>query len=70
MAEKDIQGNDFIPDSCPHCGNKLSSWQQVLLKVDRALVCKHCWYRILLDALPKDEDNKKNQTKNFKGEEK
>jgi len=36
-------------ESCPHCGWKLSPWQQVLLAVDRALVCKNCWYRIILD---------------------
>ena len=35
--------------SCPHCGHKLSPWQQVLLAIDRALVCKNCWYRIILD---------------------
>lgn len=36
-------------DACPNCGQKLSPWQQVLLSVDRALVCKNCRYRILLD---------------------
>ncbi|MDR0310444.1 MAG: hypothetical protein LBJ21_02540 [Acidobacteriota bacterium] len=36
-------------DACPHCGQKLSPWQKVLLSVDRALVCKNCWYRIILD---------------------
>lgn len=36
-------------DACPHCGQKLSPWQKVLLAVDRALVCKNCWYRIMLD---------------------
>jgi DNA-directed RNA polymerase subunit RPC12/RpoP len=35
-------------ETCPHCGEPLSPWQQVLLSVDRALVCKNCWYRILL----------------------
>lgn len=35
-------------ENCPHCGYALSSWDQVLLKVDRALVCKNCWYRITL----------------------
>jgi hypothetical protein len=37
----------------------LSSWEQVLLSVDHALICKGCWYRILLDpfedAQPTDE---------------
>ncbi len=56
--------NEKVPDSCPHCGNKLSSWQQVLLKVDRAIVCKNCWYRILLDAIPESENKK--QIKNNK----
>lgn len=41
-------------DACPHCGAKLSPWQQVLLGVDRALMCKQCWYRIILDV----EDDK------------
>jgi len=40
-------------ESCPHCGAALSPWQQVLLRVDRALVCKQCWYKIILDA-PED----------------
>ena len=42
-------------DSCPHCGHELSPWQQVLLTIDRALVCKNCWYRIIFDN-PEDED--------------
>ena len=37
-------------EKCPHCGRKLSAWEQVLLKVDGALICKNCWYRILLSA--------------------
>jgi DNA-directed RNA polymerase subunit RPC12/RpoP len=41
---------DITYDSCPHCGQELSPWQQVLLTVDRALVCRHCWYRIMLDV--------------------
>jgi DNA-directed RNA polymerase subunit RPC12/RpoP len=36
-------------DACPHCGQELSPWQQVLLTIDRGLVCKNCWYRIILD---------------------
>jgi DNA-directed RNA polymerase subunit RPC12/RpoP len=43
------------PDSCPHCGHKLSPWQQVLLSVDRTLTCKNCWYRIILTT-PSTED--------------
>jgi len=38
-----------VPDACPHCGRELSPWQQVLLTIDRALVCRNCWYRIILD---------------------
>ncbi len=37
-------------DACPHCGASLSPWEKVLLNVDRALMCKHCWYRIILDV--------------------
>ncbi len=44
-------------DSCPHCGQELSPWQQVLLTIDRALVCKNCWYRIILD-ISQDEDGR------------
>ena len=38
-----------IFDTCPHCGEKLSPWQQVLLSVDRSLMCKNCWYRIVIE---------------------
>jgi hypothetical protein len=38
-----------VVDACPHCGKSLSSWEQVLLSVDHALICKGCWYRILLN---------------------
>ena len=45
-------------DACPHCGQKLSPWEQVLLGIDHALMCRHCWYRIILDAyeVEKPED--------------
>jgi DNA-directed RNA polymerase subunit RPC12/RpoP len=46
------------PDTCPHCGHKLNPWQQVLLSVDRALMCKNCWYRILLDKREEPEHPK------------
>lgn len=64
--------NEIVPDSCPHCGNKLSSWQQVLLKVDRAIVCKNCWYRILLDVgvLPGNKDKKQIENNKLKNGEK
>jgi DNA-directed RNA polymerase subunit RPC12/RpoP len=58
LADNKQHQEEHIPDACPHCGNKLSSWQQVLLKVDRALVCKNCWYRILLDVQSKSEEEK------------
>jgi hypothetical protein len=45
-----VQEREKVPDICPHCGRRLSPWEQVLLSVDRALMCKGCWYRIILDA--------------------
>lgn len=55
-------------ENCPHCGAKLSPWQKVLLNVDRAIVCKNCWYRILLDSeVPdKNNDSKENDEKRDK----
>lgn len=47
-----------VYDACPHCGHQLSPWEKVLLSVDRALMCRHCWYRIILDRFeepPKGE---------------
>ena len=44
-----------VTDVCPHCGHELSPWQQVLLSIDRALVCKNCWYRIILDISEVEE---------------
>jgi DNA-directed RNA polymerase subunit RPC12/RpoP len=49
-------------ENCPHCGTKLSPWQKVLLNVDRAIVCKKCWYRIILE--PKTYDKSKKQADN------
>ncbi len=51
--------------ACPHCGQDLSPWQQVLLTVDRALVCRKCWYRIILDPLeePKAEEKLRSRHK-------
>lgn len=68
MADINQRYEEKIPDSCPHCGNKLSSWQQVLLKVDRALVCKNCWYRILLEVRPENKGEKESQTDKPKDE--
>lgn len=65
MAEESKPKRDEVPDACPHCGNKLSPWQQVLLATDRALVCKKCWYRIILDVIPatKKTDSEKLKSK-------
>lgn len=49
-------------ESCPHCGQELSPWQQVLLKVDRGLVCRKCWYRIILDAPETPEKEEKRES--------
>ncbi|MDR3609740.1 MAG: hypothetical protein P4L27_04210 [Ignavibacteriaceae bacterium] len=54
MNSKEAPDNKIL-DACPHCGHKLSPWQQVLLSVDRALTCKNCWYRILLDVFENDK---------------
>ncbi|QQS35588.1 MAG: hypothetical protein IPM56_15275 [Ignavibacteriales bacterium] len=56
-------------DSCPHCGQKLSPWQQVLLSVDRAITCKNCWYRIILEPPAKSEDDNKTDEAKSKFEE-
>jgi DNA-directed RNA polymerase subunit RPC12/RpoP len=48
-----VSQDEKLFDHCPHCGRALSPWEQVLLNVDRALMCKGCWYRILLDAFDK-----------------
>jgi DNA-directed RNA polymerase subunit RPC12/RpoP len=50
-------------DACPHCGHELSPWQQVLLTIDRALVCKNCWYRIILDISEHQETTPSPQDK-------
>lgn len=56
--------NEKVYDHCPHCGRRLSPWEQVLLSVDRALMCKGCWYRIILDAFgqPSQEENDKDHS--------
>ncbi len=64
LVEENNPRREKVPDACPHCGNKLSSWQQVLLATDRALVCKKCWYRIILDIIPtKKTDSDKSNDK-------
>jgi DNA-directed RNA polymerase subunit RPC12/RpoP len=44
-------------EACPHCGTKLSMWEQVLLSVDRTLMCKNCWYRIILDVFDENDNS-------------
>lgn len=53
-----------VIDSCPHCGHKLNPWQQVLLKVDKTLVCKNCWYRIITESTEDETPPKKTDTEN------
>jgi DNA-directed RNA polymerase subunit RPC12/RpoP len=65
LIQDETQKNETL-DRCPHCGHALSLWQQVLLSVDRALVCKNCWYRIILDIPLKEEppvENNSDKTK-------
>jgi DNA-directed RNA polymerase subunit RPC12/RpoP len=68
LAEEIKINREEVPGACPHCGNKLSPWQQVLLATDRAIVCKNCWYRIILDVIPPkkktDSENSKNKGSN------
>jgi len=64
LAEEVKPKREEVPDSCPHCGNKLSPWQQVLLATDRALVCKKCWYRIILDVIPTTKKTDSDKSKN------
>jgi DNA-directed RNA polymerase subunit RPC12/RpoP len=54
-------------DKCPHCGQSLSPWEQVLLSVDRALTCRNCWYRILIDASSGENGVKEEDKKGPKG---
>lgn len=46
------------PKVCPHCGAPLSLWEQVILSVDRVLMCRNCWYRIILDVFEEENDDK------------
>ena len=67
MKQDKSTKNQPVPSTCPHCGNKLTPWQQVLLATDRALVCKKCWYRIIIDVYsgtkpkPPNDDKSKNK---------
>ena len=64
----EIPGRQNVPDSCPHCGNKLTPWQIVLLATDRALVCKKCWYSIILDVHEKATIQKSSGSEKSKDE--
>ncbi|EHO42321.1 hypothetical protein Calab_2713 [Caldithrix abyssi DSM 13497] len=59
------QLSENTPNLCPHCGNELTLWEQVLLSVDRMLVCRNCWYRIILDppeaSANQSENNKEDK---------
>lgn len=58
MSERGIsRKKPKVFDSCPHCGRELSPWEKVLLSVDRALMCKRCWYRIILDVNQDDAEH-------------
>jgi DNA-directed RNA polymerase subunit RPC12/RpoP len=50
MTPDDPEQRPQVYEACPHCGRALSPWEKVLLSVDRALMCKNCWYRIILDV--------------------
>jgi DNA-directed RNA polymerase subunit RPC12/RpoP len=56
VSTHEPHSNPKTVEACPHCGQKLSPWQQVLLNVDRALMCRNCWYRILLDVYEEGPD--------------
>jgi|GEM_PF-524864 len=62
-----LEKKTSVPEACPHCGHKLSPWQQVLLSVDRALTCKNCWYRIIIDVYEKKPDMPKSKDENKTG---
>lgn len=59
MSSDESKKTTNAPDACPHCGHALSRWEQVLLSVDRALMCKNCWYRIILDLRDTTDDQPK-----------
>jgi len=66
MGKSSGQSGSKVFDVCPHCGAQLSPWQQVLLSVDRALMCKSCWYRIILDAPDETGEGDKDDTSQSK----
>ena len=70
MAKTSSQPGPLRIDVCPHCGAQLSPWQQVLLGVDRALMCRNCWYRIVLDATNAAQEGNQDDTSTSKDEKK
>lgn len=58
--------SEEVPNNCPHCGRRLSPWEKILLSVDRALMCKNCWYRIILPIKinSSDKEDQENDKKN------
>ena len=66
MSKASGQPSPKKVEVCPHCGTQLSPWQQVLLSVDRALMCKNCWYRIVLDAADEAQKDKQDDSSNAK----
>jgi DNA-directed RNA polymerase subunit RPC12/RpoP len=50
-----LPSHEQVPEICPYCGRNLSPWEQILLSVDRAIRCKGCWYRIIIDTYNDDE---------------
>jgi hypothetical protein len=58
VGNESLEPSPKVFDTCPHCGQRLSPWQQVLLGVDRALMCRNCWYRIILDVSDEAEPAK------------
>lgn len=46
-----VKSSTAVYDCCPHCGKELSPWEKVLLSVDHMIMCKNCWYRIVLDVI-------------------
>ena len=63
MTMKAPEKKPEVYDACPHCGHELSPWEKVLLSVDRALMCRHCWYRILLDRYEEPPKHESGGTK-------
>ncbi|MBM4158833.1 MAG: prepilin peptidase [Ignavibacteria bacterium] len=53
--------------NCPHCNHKLSSWEQVLLSVDRFLMCRNCWYRITYEDEAEKKETKKTRKERKSG---